>query len=106
MNTVTATPDSTARAALQAIVEAHQNIDALLAAQRPLDPETRGTAVYLIHRIEDALTAHEMNIDLSAPLASTDIAHAWCHHDALKLLGPLLNRLASLGYELRFGALQ
>ncbi len=101
MNPTTATP-----AALQAIIEAHQNIDTLLANQRRIDPTTRGIAIYLLHQIEDTLSVRGAHIDLSSPLAPIDINHAWCHHAAIELLDPLLNRLVTLGFELSFDAVQ
>ena len=101
MNPITATP-----AVLQAIIEAHQNIDVLLADEYPIDRATRCTVVHLLHRIEDATSMRNVRIDLSAPLASTDINQAWCHHAALELLYPLIDRLKTLGFELSFEARQ
>ena len=101
MNPNTATP-----AALQAILEAHQNIDTLVSDQRSIDPVTRGIVIDLLHRIEDALSSRKMRIDLSSALATTDINEAWGHHAALELLNPLLHRLTRLGFELTRDAVQ
>lgn len=102
------THKTTTQAAIQALLEAHQDLDALADSERSIDRATHAKAVELLHRIEDTISARSpgsARIDLSASTASMT-HHAWTHRAALDLLRPWVDRLIQLGFKFTIDAVQ
>ena len=95
------THKKTTQAAIEALLEAYQDLDALADSERSIDRATHAKAVELLHRIEDTISRQSPGnnrIDLSA--SSTSINHhAWIHRAALDLLRPWVDRLVQLGFK-------
>lgn len=100
---------STTRAAIEAVLATYFCLDTLADSGHRIDRATHAKAVELLHRIEDTISAPSPRcerIDLSASNASTDFKHASIHLAALRLLRPLMNRLAALGFKITIDVAQ
>lgn len=102
------TPKTTTQAAIQALLDAHQGLDALADSGRRIDRATHAKAVELLHRIEDTISSRSpasTRIDLSASTASMT-HHASTHRAALDLLRPWVDRLVQLGFTFTIDTVQ